>query len=639
VPAYLRSLLEAVPDLAVRLPALRLWIVSGEALDAPVCALFEARLPGRVLLNLYGSSETAAVVSAYEVPPAQSLPALGVPIGRPIANTQLYVLDANGQPALPGVPGEIYAGGVGVALGYHERPELTAERFVPDPFRPAFEARLYRTGDQGRILPDGNLLFLGRRDRQVKVRGMRVELDEVSAALMRQPDVAAAVVTARPGPGGQAQLVGYVVPRSSNGHKLSLGEVRSGLLSHLPEFMVPAALVARPSLPLLPSGKVDWAALPPPDWQAGRACAAAAPPRTPMERRLAQIWSETLARPTVGADENFFELGGHSLLAISLLAKVREAFGVEVPVAAFFQAPTVQGLAAALGRRITADEPIPSTSTTSLVPMKPRGTHPPFYCVHPLGGGVGDYAALAQHLDPQQPFYGLRARALDDPQAPALSIEAMATSYLADLRVVQPAGPYRLGGYSSGGLLAFEMARQLQAAGEPVALVALLDTIAPASADAGTAPRSLRPADWLNLLAGLPPWMDDLLRLGPEKIAARVRRKLRVALQRGQAPRVSDFIDDTRSLAHLPAHHLAFIQQHYEAILAYHPAPYPGRVTLFRARSQGLAQLAVPDKGWSGLALGGVAVREFEGSHHTLLREPYVSGLARQLQSELSKLD
>ena len=645
-PAFLRSLLETVPNLPERLPALRLWIVSGEALDAPLCALFEARLPSRVLLNLYGSSETAAVVSAYEVPPSRSLPALGVPIGRPIANTQLYVLDANGQPALPGVPGEIYAGGVGVALGYHARPDLTAERFVPDPFSPASEAPLYRTGDLGRTLPDGNLLYLGRRDRQVKVRGMRVELDEVSAALMRQPRVSAAVVTARPGPGGQAQLVGYLVARPDHGHELSLSDVRSGLQSYLPDFMVPAALVALPSLPLLPSGKVDWAALPPPDWPAGRAGAEAASPHAAVESRLVQIWAETLALPTIGVDDNFFELGGHSLLAISLLAKAREAFGVDVPVAALFQAPTIRGLAATLSRRMAAAEPVPSTPITSLVPMKPRGTRAPFFCAHPLGGGVGDYAALAHHLDPEQPFYGLRARALDDPQAPALSIEAMAASYLGELRAVQPAGPYRLGGYSSGGLLAFEMARQLQAAGEPVALVALLDTIARptgAGADAvnarSAAPRSLSPADWFNLLAGLPPWMDDVLRLGPEKLAARVRRKLRVALQRGQAPRVSDFIDDTRSVAHLPAHHLAFIQQHYEAILAYRPGPYAGRVTLFRARSQGLAQLAVADKGWSGLAQGGVDVREFDGSHHTLLREPYVTGLARQLQGELSKLN
>jgi thioesterase domain-containing protein len=273
--------------------------------------------------------------------------------------------------------------------------------------------------------------------------------------------------------------------------------------------------------------------------------------------------------------------------------------------------------------------------------MKPRGTRLPFFCMHPLGGGVGDYAALANHLDPEQPFFGLRALALDDPQAPALSLEALAASYVADVRRAQPAGPYRLGGYSSGGLLAFEMARQLDAAGQPVALVALLDTFAPMRPDAAAAPaaapRSLSAADWLNLLAGLPPWLDDALRLGPEKIAARLRRKLRVALKRGQAPRLSDFLDD--SLSHVPAHHLAFMQQHYEAILAYQPRPYAGRVTLFRARSQALSQLAAPDKGWSALALGGVDIREFAGSHHTLLREPFVTGLAKQLQAELSKLD
>jgi thioesterase domain-containing protein len=252
--------------------------------------------------------------------------------------------------------------------------------------------------------------------------------------------------------------------------------------------------------------------------------------------------------------------------------------------------------------------------------------------VHPLGGGVGDYAAIARHLHPEQPFFGLRAKGLDDPAHQALPVEALAADYVDEVRRLQPQGPYALGGYSSGGLIAFEMACQLAEAGQPVNLVALLDSYGPLA----NGRQRLAAQGLANVLQGLPFWLQDFVRLGRHKMLARLRRKLHASSAPGKAPRLSDLLDDD-DLALIPEQHKRFIEAHYQAILAYRPRPYPGKVTLFRARAQALSRIAAPDKGWGQVALGGVAVREFSGSHHTLLDEPFVGQLARLLQDELTQ--
>jgi acyl-coenzyme A synthetase/AMP-(fatty) acid ligase/acyl carrier protein len=377
VPAVLDGLLAAAgapaagaagapgrPELP-ELPGLRWLVATGEALPPELCRRWLDRFPGVPLLNAYGPTECSDDVTHHPIatPPAPDAPR--VPIGRPIANTRLYVLDARRRPAPVGVPGELYVGGAGVARGYLGRPGLTATAFVPDPFAPAPGGRLYRTGDLVRQRPDGVLEFLGRLDHQVKLRGFRIELGEIEAALTTHPAVRAAAVLVRADLPGGPRLVAYVVPQAApaDATDAAAGEspdtadpaadpaadaaaLREHLRARLPEYMVPAHVVVLAALPLTPNGKVDRAALPAPTGAPDGGAAYVAP-RTAAEAVLAGVWTEVLGLPPdrVGAHDNFFELGGHSLLATQVVARVRDLFGTELPLRALFEAPTVAGLA------------------------------------------------------------------------------------------------------------------------------------------------------------------------------------------------------------------------------------------------------------------------------------------------------
>jgi amino acid adenylation domain-containing protein len=342
VPSLLRALLDEVPDLDRRLPHLRLWVSSGEALPAALARQFRERLPGARLLNLYGSSEVAADATWHEA--TADAATATVPIGRPVANMWAYVLGGGLEPVPVGVVGELWVGGVGVARGYLGRPELTGERFVADPFRPG--ERLYRTGDLARRLEDGTLEFVGRVDEQVKVRGFRVELGEVEAALAAHPGVRACCCALR----GEA-LVGYVVAEAE---EPSPRELREHLVRVLPEHMVPSSFVWLAALPLSPNGKLDRGALPEPERGRDPRRGYRAP-GTPAEERLVSIWAQVLGVPRVGVDDDFFaDLGGHSLLATQLVSRVRAAFQTELPLRTIFEAPTVAGQVEAI-ERLQAD--------------------------------------------------------------------------------------------------------------------------------------------------------------------------------------------------------------------------------------------------------------------------------------------
>jgi amino acid adenylation domain-containing protein len=339
VPSLLRALLEAEPRLGRRLPHLRLWTSSGEALNRDLVRRFHEARPNAVLLNLYGCSEAAADSTYHEVSEADALGP--VPIGHPIDNTEIYILDARREPVPIGVAGEIYIGGLGLARGYLNRPELTAERFLANPFRADAEARMYRTGDRARYRSDGAIEYLGRVDSQVKVRGFRIELGEVEAALATHPDVARAVALVREENTGDRRLVGYVVPRDG----ARAGDILDSLRRSVPDYMVPSALVLLKALPLTPSGKVDRRALPAPGEARNDA---GERPRTATEAELATMWAELLGLPEVGVNDNFFDLGGHSLLAVQLVARIERVFRVMLPLRSLFEAPTVARLAAVL---------------------------------------------------------------------------------------------------------------------------------------------------------------------------------------------------------------------------------------------------------------------------------------------------
>ena len=334
MPSLLHSLLENHDSLSEALPHLDFWVTSGESLPPETFRLFRAALPNCTLLNLYGSSEVAADATCMEL---NGNAVSQIPIGKPIHNSQVYVLD-DGMNLMPaGAKGELYVGGVGLARGYWNKADLTAEKFVPNPFRPDGE-RLYRTGDFGRWLPDGSLEYLSRRDRQVKLRGFRIELDEIEAVLRKHPKVAQAAVLVC-NKNSDTQLVAFVVAQSAA--TLDIEDVGNYLSAKVPEYMLPSRFVALDEMPLTPSGKIDLEALRLHDVSGSDWMAKYVAPRNEVEQIIADIWAETLHLERVGVEDNFFRVGGHSLLAAQVISRLRKTFNIEVPLSAFFEAPTI----------------------------------------------------------------------------------------------------------------------------------------------------------------------------------------------------------------------------------------------------------------------------------------------------------
>src|SRR5271165_2431641 len=456
VPSMLAAFLE--DKHAARCSSLRRVICSGEALHFELQERFFSTLPDTQLHNLYGPTEAAVDVTFWRCQRGSSEPI--VPIGRPVANTQAYILDGAMQPVPPGVTGELHIGGVQLARGYLGRPELTAEKFVQNPFG---EGRLYKTGDLARYRSDGAIEFLGRIDNQVKIRGFRIELGEIETVLRQHPSVQESVVIAREDNPRDRRLVAYVVARdhtpgderltahavSRNG-AASLSELREFLRVKLPDYMVPAAFVPLQALPLTPNGKVDRKALPKPDFGTGADESKFVAPGTPTEIALARIWCKALGLKQVGIHDNFFELGGHSLLALRIFSEIEKMFGDRPPLATLFQAPTIEKLATVLDDRSWKA----NAALSPLVAIQPSGLRPPFFGVH---GGYGDvmfYSELARRLVKDQPFYALQAEGLKLNLMKYASIEAIASYYLQEIRQVQAHGPYFLGGYCLGGVIA-----------------------------------------------------------------------------------------------------------------------------------------------------------------------------------------
>jgi len=572
--------------------ALRLLLTGGDELHhAP-----RQRLPFR-LINNYGPTEGTVVSTSGEVAAA----AAGRPsIGRPIDGVRSILVDRWLQPVPPAAIGEVCIAGH-LARGYRGRPDLTAEKLVPDPFgEPG--SRLYRTGDQARWLPGGELRFLGRIDGQVKVRGCRIELGEIETVLASHPQVRECAVALRGEPAGDRRLTAYVV-----GEGAPAAELRAFLAGKLPEFMIPAAWVRLAALPLTPHGKVDRAALPAPErGDLGRDYTA---PRDICELRLARIWEELLGVEPVGIHDDFFAMGGHSLLAVRLMARIRGELGRDLPLTVLFQCPTVERLAV-LVRRGGEERRRPA-----LVAIQPCGSRPPLFCVHPVGGNVLCYLELARRLGPEQPVYGLQ---IPEPGA-RLSIAAMADFYLQALRAADPVGPYRLAGWSLGGVVAFEMARRLGPDG--VDLLALLDPSAPAS---GGAARLAGPSNAgvelfardLAALAGVPP---PALDLGGLAEGEALRRVLAWAHADGLLPAGLDLP--------LLSEHYAMFRGNLEALAGYTPEPYAGRLVLVQAVERPASEGDEPAAVWSGLAAA-VRVLRVPGSHYALLTRPHVERVA-----------
>jgi amino acid adenylation domain-containing protein len=630
-PSQLEVLNQQMPDVDAS-GWVRTLVIGAEALRGEILPFWQTHAPETVLLNEYGPTETVVGCSIYRIPPGRSI--LGaVPIGLPIANTQFYVLDPHLQIVPVGVPGELYIGGAGVAWGYLNRPDLTAEKFIPNPFAHLEGAqpgtRLYKTGDLVRYLADdeANIEFLDRTDDQIKIRGFRIEPGEIETVLSQYPAVRESAVIAREiAPAGTVatkQLVAYIVPRHKDG--IDMDELRSYLKQQLPEYMVPAALVPIEALPLAPHGKLDRKALPAPDIHRAAARTDRVAPRDRWEAQLVQIWEQLLGIHPIGVTEDFFALGGHSLLAVRLIARIEQAFNRSLSLTALFQAPTIAQLAARL-RDHTAQQP-----WSPLVALQSQGTQPPFFCVHPGGGTVLCYAELAQRLGPDQPLYGLQARGLEPGQTPHADIPSMAREYLHAIRSIQPEGPYLLGGWSLGGVVAFEIARQLEQQQQAIELLLLIDSGLPGP-DAPSPDDALLLAGFAHDLSAL---FGQALTLTPDELRQHAPdQQLDYVLAQLRQHQVVPPEIDTEQLRRAARLFMA----NTCALQRYRPDSIAAGLLLLQAQESLRDEQRDPAQTWAQLARGGVTTHTLAGDHYSILQAPYVEAVARQLRKCLQQV-
>jgi amino acid adenylation domain-containing protein/non-ribosomal peptide synthase protein (TIGR01720 family) len=611
VPSMLQVFLEE-PSIG-RCHGLERVVVSGEALSPELERRFFTRL-GAELHNLYGPTEAAVDVTFQ--PCASGGERLVVPIGRPISNLEVHLLDAAGRLVPQGAPGELHIAGVGLARGYLGRPDLTAERFVPHAASTSPGARSYRTGDLACWRRDGAIEYLGRIDHQVKIRGIRIELGEVEAVLEKHEAVRQAVAVVRKD-GGEPRLVAYVVPREE---APSPGDLREFLQARLPEAMVPAHYVLLEVLPLLPNGKIDRQALPAPEKQE----VVGGAPRSRLELELVQLWEELLGVHPIGIHEDFFAVGGHSLLAVHLVALISERFGRRLPLEEVMKARTVYALAVLLAGEASL------LLSSPLVTFRGTGSQTPFFCVHPAGGGVLCYRSLAHNLDPEIPFFGFQAAGIESEDEPLATVEDMACSYVVALRRARPQGPYRLGGWSFGGLVAFEMARQLTVQGAEDVSVVLIDTIPPSNLPDKGRKVVANLAAYLAEL-GLPVTEDELESLGDEaKWSMVVARAVQAQL-----------IPEGAGLEYL-RRLLSVTRANLLAAASYSPGHFRGRVTLLQASEQvgeDVAKLSEcnQDYGWSRFTSEEVIVRRVPGNHNTLMNDLHVAEAGKILSDVFAR--
>jgi amino acid adenylation domain-containing protein len=575
------------------------------------------------LWNMYGPTETT-IWSAVSRVQAKQTPL----ISTPIANTQLYILDAQLQPVPIGVAGELHIGGDGLARGYLNRPELTAEKFIPNPFQDTPGSRIYKTGDLVRYRNDGQIEFLGRLDHQVKIRGFRIELGEIQSLLAAHPAVREAVVIAREDTPGEKRLTAYVICEPEQTCRAET--LREYLKQKLPEYMVPAAFVFLEKFPLTPNGKVDRKQLPQPEFN--RPEAASIAPRDALEMQLTKLWEKLFNVEPVGIRDNFFDLGGHSLLAVRLFAEIEKITGKNLPMVTLFQAPTVELLAGILRQQGW------KAPWSSLVPIKAGGSKPPFYCVHGVGGNILEYLDLAKYMDNDQPFYGLQAVGLDGKSPWLETVEEMAAHYVAEIKAFQPRGPYYLGGSSFGGLVAFEMAQQLQSKGDDVALLAFFDTHAPGFPKyLPTTSLWRAKLNWWKFRISLHAGNLQAAR-GKEKFAyignkTRKWCKGKIILFQRQRKNLRERIEQFFWPKGIVETRKAGIAAHER----YTAKPYYGSATLFRATIQPDGIEDHRALGWAEFVRGRVDICDTPGHHGSIVRDPRAPILAGQLKESLRK--
>jgi aspartate racemase len=620
-------------------------LTGGDTLSVPHVQKLLKELAGCKLINVYSLTENATFTCYHpisELPPTN----ISIPIGRPVANTQTYLLDSNLQPVPVGIPGELYIGGDGLAQGYLNQPQLTAERFISNPLStphaPHASPRLYRTGDVARYLPDGNIEFLGHLSDQRKIRGLYIELSRVETILGQHPAVQEVSVLVREDlPAGNG-LIAYMVPNQKQA--IATNDLQNFLKQRVPAYMVPSAFVLLDDyLPLNLDGTIDHSQLPAPDSFNQTVEEIFAAPRNEVELQLTRIWEKVLGVPSVSIKDNFFDLGGHSLLAVQLFAQIEATFNKKLPLSTLLQKPTIAQLATILQSSEESDP------RETLILLRPGGSEPPFFLIHDGDGETMLYLNLANHLKPERPIYGIQPLSQENFPILHTRLEEMAAYYLQQIRAVQVEGPYLLGGLCAGGVLSFEVARQLQMQGQQVALVAIMDAAdvkAPKRVGQITKQRLSRFTQGLNQPAtNTHNRLTTLLGVAMKKInnaiAYELRSKILMAYNKLQVILYRYCLDHKlpvpRFLQNISVRTIyTFAKQ------VYLPQSYRGRVLLFRADATDdsesvINQVDDPLFGWGKRATDGVEVCDVPGGHSSMLQEPYVRSLANHLQAYIEQ--
>ncbi|MFD6170513.1 amino acid adenylation domain-containing protein [Streptomyces coeruleorubidus] len=613
VPSMLQAFVEE--PAARRCTGLTRVVCSGEALPHDLQTRFFAVLDAE-LHNLYGPTEAAVDVTAWR---CRDDGRAVVPIGRPIANMQTHVLDPRGHTVPVGVTGELHLSGVGLADGYHGRPDLTERAFVTHTDRAGVRRRMYRTGDLARLLPDGTLEYRGRTDSQVKLRGVRIELQEIEAVLAAHPGVAECAVVLR----GE-RLVGYVVPAAGADLDPAV-DAAAHLAQRLPAPMVPTAWVLLAAMPLTGSGKLDRAALPQPPATV-RGAAPRTAPRDPYEERLVRLWQRLLDTQDVGVHDDFFALGGHSLTAVRLVALINAEFGTALRVSAVLEHPTIARQAALLRQR-----PGPADGLAApVVTLRGHGHRTPLFLVHPVGGGVTCYRDLTAALDDDQPVYALPAPGLDDAGALPASVAELAERCLRAVLAMRPDGPYALAGWSFGGLVAQEMACRLHERGTPATVLALIDSGFPTAAP----PESELLRDFaVDVLrsAGRPADPALLAQLAAHAAAARTDAAVETLARHLGTPWPDDGPGGPAG-AQLARHYAVFRNNRLLAA-THRPRPYPGAVRFYQGTDAAAGHEAAR---WAASWQGPAVVRELPADHYDMVRPPHVKAVADDLGAALT---
>jgi amino acid adenylation domain-containing protein len=609
VPALVRSWLPNVPT-GVSLRSLRWIFFAGEPLRDTLIQQWRATFPAAgSIINLYGPTETTLAKCYYRVPAQIRFGTQ--PVGATLPATQALVLNLDKQLCGIGEAGEIAIRTPFRTKGYINGSTENLAQFVTNHFRiDTPDDVIYYTGDRGRYLPDGSLEILGRIDRQIKIRGVRVEPGEIGSLLEQHPHIQATVIIAREDIPGDKRLVAYFVP--THHANPPVGELRQFLKQQLPDYMVPSAFVLLSALPLTANGKIDTRALPSP----AQIQTAVAPDfvsaRDEFEIELTKIWQQVLGVRSISVTDNFFELGGHSLLAIRLFSEIERVWGKNLPLATLFQAQTIEKLADILRQEGW------SAPSSSLVQIQAGDTRPPLFCVHPIGGNVLEYYRLAHHLGREQPVYGLQSLGLDGKHVPLSSVEAMAAHYVTEMQIIQPNGPYFLVGYSFAGLIVYEIAQQLYRQGQEVALLALLDRISPTFI-----PYQPSLLESIEIHAYNLSMLDCKGRL--KYVTERIKYR---SIHRG------DFRQYMIGQWHnsLSQEYINVFDANLKASEDYQARVYPGNLTLFRCQIQPQNQAMSPDLSWRDLVTGNISVHPIAATHYDMMKEPHVRALAEKLK-------